>query len=258
MHLFVPYGAAPFALRLCALYLRYSAQSPSGSPRHFDEEPFFKGLFLFIFVYMNQQYPSKLVERAVEQFSSLPGIGRKTALRLTLYVLSRPEAYAHLFADTIKALRDNVIYCRCCYNISDTEVCAICDNPNRDHSTICVVQHINDVMAVENTGQYHGVYHVLGGVISPMDGVGPQDLRIEELVQRVSDGSVKEVILALGSTMEGDTTNFYLYRKLTPTGVNVSTIARGIAVGNEIEYADEVTLGRSILNRIDFESSMKI
>ncbi|KGN99675.1 recombinase RecR [Porphyromonas macacae] len=207
---------------------------------------------------MNQQYPSKLVERAVEQFSSLPGIGRKTALRLTLFMLSRPAEFTHVFADTLRNLRDHVVYCRCCHNISDTEICPICANPSRDRSTICVVQNINDVLAIENTAQYFGVYHVLGGVISPMDGVGPQDLHIEELVERVKNGGIKEVVLALGSTMEGDTTNFYIYRKLQPFDISISTIARGIAVGDEIEYADEITLGRSILNRIDFETTMKL
>lgn len=216
-------------------------------------------LHFIIFVYsMNLQYPSKLIENAVEQFSSLPGVGRKTALRLSLHLLSRPAEQTHRLAEALCSLRDRVVYCRCCHNISDTEICPICANPNRDHTTLCVVQNINDVLAIENTAQYFGVYHVLGGVISPMEGIGPQDLHIAELEERVHGGEIREVILALGTTMEGDTTNFYLYRRLTPLDVRVSTLARGVAVGDEIEYADEVTLGRSILNRIDFEQSMKL
>ncbi|WP_329904779.1 recombination mediator RecR [Porphyromonas pogonae] len=206
---------------------------------------------------MNTQYPSKLVERAVEQFSSLPGIGRKTALRLTLHLLSRPEEYTTVFADTLKDLRLNIVYCKQCHNISDTELCPICANPRRDRQTLCVVQNINDVMAIENTAQYHGLYHVLGGVISPIEGIGPQDLNIASLIQRISDEDIREVILALGTTMEGDTTNFFIHRKLSETGVKISVIARGIAIGDEIEYADEVTLGRSILNRTTFNDSVK-
>lgn len=206
---------------------------------------------------MNTQYPSKLVERAVEQFSSLPGIGRKTALRLTLHLLSRPEEYTTVFADTLKDLRLNIVYCKQCHNISDTELCPICANPRRDRQTLCVVQNINDVMAIENTAQYHGLYHVLGGVISPIEGIGPQDLNIASLIQHISDEDIREVILALGTTMEGDTTNFFIHRKLSETGVKISVIARGIAIGDEIEYADEVTLGRSILNRTTFNDSVK-
>ncbi len=201
-----------------------------------------------------QQYPSHLLERAVQEFSKLPGIGRKTALRLVLHILRQPAADAEQFAEAIATMRREVKYCKCCHNISDTDLCPICSDARRDTSLICVVENIQDVMAIENTQQFHGLYHVLGGLISPMDGIGPSDLQIDSLVQRVGTGSVKEVILALSSTMEGDTTNFYIYRKLAPLQVEVSAIARGIAVGNELEYTDEVTLGRSILNRIPFNS----
>ena len=201
-----------------------------------------------------QQYPSRLLERAVQEFSKLPGIGRKTALRLVLHILRQPAADAEQFAEAIATMRREVKYCKCCHNISDTDLCPICSDARRDTSLICVVENIQDVMAIENTQQFHGLYHVLGGLISPMDGIGPSDLQIDSLVQRVGTGSVKEVILALSSTMEGDTTNFYIYRKLAPLQVEVSAIARGIAVGNELEYTDEVTLGRSILNRIPFNS----
>ena len=202
-------------------------------------------------------YPSKLVERAVEQLSSLPGIGRKSALRLALHLLGQPEGMAHSLAESLVAMRDGIIYCRECYNISDTELCPICSSPTRDRSTVCVVQHVGDVLAIENTGQYRGLYHVLGGVISPIDGIGPEDLRIDELIARVASGEVREVILALGTTMEGDTTNFFIHRSLQGYEVQVSVIARGIAIGDEIEYADEVTLGRSILSRTDFDHSIR-
>ena len=202
-------------------------------------------------------YPSRLVERAVEQLSSLPGIGRKSALRLALHMLTSSEKDIHTFAEALTEMRDHIIYCKRCYNISDTELCSICSNPNRDASTLCVVRHVGDVMSIENTAQYRGLYHVLGGVISPIDGVGPEDLRIAELIERIDAGGIDEVILALGTTMEGDTTNFFINRALSGRGVKVSVIARGVAVGDEIEYADEVTLGRSILNRLDFEQSMR-
>lgn len=202
-------------------------------------------------------YPSRLVERAVEQLSSLPGIGRKSALRLALHLLNRGEHEVHAFADALTQMRDNIIYCKHCYNISDTEVCPICANPSRDAETLCVVRHVGDVMAIENTSQYRGRYHVLGGVISPIDGIGPEDLRISELIERVDTEGIKEVILALGTTMEGDTTNFFINRSLEGKAVKITVIARGVAVGDEIEYADEVTLGRSILNRLDFEQSIK-
>ena len=201
-----------------------------------------------------QQYPSELLEKAVQEFAKLPGIGRKTALRLVLNLLRREEDDVLQFTETIARMRQEVKHCRVCHNISDSEVCPLCGDPRRDASTICVVENIQDVMAVENTQQFQGLYHVLGGVISPMDGVGPADLEIDSLVERVRQGGVKEIILALSSTMEGDTTNFYIFRKLAPfTDVKLTIIARGISVGDELEYTDEVTLGRSILNRTPFE-----
>ena len=201
---------------------------------------------------MNQEYPSALLERAVKEFTKLPGIGRKTATRLVLYLLRKREDEVADFSDAIITLKREAKYCTECHSISDTDICPICANPMRDHSTICVVENIQDVMAVENTMQYRGVYHVLGGVISPMDGVSPGDLHIESLINRVATGKVKEIILALSSTMEGDTTNFYIYRKLQQYDVKLSVIARGISVGDELEYADEVTLGSSIKNRTPF------
>ena len=201
---------------------------------------------------MTQQYPSKLLETAVGELAKLPGIGRKTALRLVLYLLRQDTDESVRLADAIKTLRQEVQHCHVCHNISDSDTCPICADPRRDASTICVVENIRDVMAIENTLQYRGLYHVLGGVISPMDGIGPSDIEIASLVGRVAQSGVSEVILALSPTMEGDTTNFYIHRKLLPLGVDVSVIARGIAVGDELEYADEVTLGRSILNRTPF------
>ncbi len=201
---------------------------------------------------MNQEYPSALLEKAVSEFGKLPGIGRKTATRLVLHMLRRKEEEVTAFADSIVRLKREAKYCRECHSISDTDICPICSNPLRDHSVICVVENIQDVMAVENTMQYRGVYHVLGGVISPMDGVSPGDLHIDSLIECVATGEVKEVILALSSTMEGDTTNFYIYRKLTQYNIKLSVIARGISVGDELEYADEITLGRSIINRTPF------
>lgn len=198
---------------------------------------------------MDNTYPSQLLERAVAEFSKLPGIGRKTALRLVLDVLRRSEDDVDNFTSAVSRVRKEVKYCRVCHNISDTDVCPICSDTHRDATTICVVENIRDVMAVENTQQYRGLYHVLGGIISPMDGIGPNDIEIDSLVERVAHGGVKEVILALSSTMEGDTTNFYISRKLAPYVVAVSVIARGISVGDELEYTDEVTLGRAILNR---------
>ena len=198
---------------------------------------------------MDNTYPSQLLEKAVAEFSKLPGIGRKTALRLVLDVLRRPEEDVDSFTSAVSCVRKEVKYCRVCHNISDTDVCPICSDPHRDSSTICVVENIRDVMAVENTQQYRGLYHVLGGIISPMDGIGPNDIEIDSLVERVGEGGVSEVILALSSTMEGDTTNFYISRKLAQYDVTVSVIARGISVGDELEYTDEVTLGRAILNR---------
>jgi recombination protein recR len=198
---------------------------------------------------MEQPYPSALLEKAVSEFSLLPGIGRKTALRLVLHLLKMSVDEVETFTQALHRLRTDVKYCRVCHNISDTDVCNLCASPRRDASTVCVVENVQDVMAIENTQQYNGLYHVLGGIISPMEGVGPGDIEIDSLEQRVKAGGIKEVILALSSTMEGDTTNFYISRKLSPYGVKMSVIARGISVGDEIEYTDEVTLGRSILNR---------
>ncbi len=206
---------------------------------------------------MNQLYSSLLLENAVNEFAKLPGIGRKTALRLVLHLLKQPEEEVVFFGNTFIRLRKEIVYCKICHNISDTEICHICSNPARDAQTICVVENIKDVMSVENTRQFKGLYHVLGGIISPMDGVGPNDLEIESLVKRVQEEGVREVILALSTTMEGDTTNFYIFRKLSPSGVKITTIARGIAIGDELEYADEVTLGRSIVNRVEFTNSFK-
>ena len=201
---------------------------------------------------MNQQYPSMLLEKAVGEFAKLPGVGRKTAMRLVLHLLRQDTAVVEAFGNAMITLKHEVKYCKVCHNISDTETCRICSNPARDASTICVVESIRDVMAVEATQQDRGLYHVLGGVISPMDGIGPSDLQIESLVERVKGGEVKEVILALSSTMEGDTTNFYISRKLDGMDVKLSVIARGISIGDELEYTDEVTLGRSIINRTLF------
>lgn len=202
---------------------------------------------------MEQQYPSVLLEKAVNEFSKLPGIGRKTALRLVLHLLRQSNSDVEQFASAIAKVKQEVQYCQVCHNISDEDVCPICSDPRRDTSLICVVENIQDVMAVENTQQFRGLYHVLGGIISPMDGIGPDQLEIQSLVQRVEQGGVSEVILALSSTMEGDTTNFYISRKLAPLDVKLSVIARGISVGDELEYTDEVTLGRSIVNRTPFE-----
>lgn len=205
---------------------------------------------------MNGPFSSILLEKAVNEFAKLPGIGRKTATRLVLHLLRQDLSAVEAFGNAIITLKQEVKYCRVCHNISDTDVCSLCANPQRDASVICVVENIRDVMAVEATQQFRGLYHVLGGVISPMDGIGPGDLQIESLVKRVEEGHIQEVILALSTTMEGDTTNFYLYRKLEPTGVKLSVLARGVSVGDELEYTDEVTLGRSILNRLPFKGSL--
>ena len=202
---------------------------------------------------MNQPYPSQLLEKAVGELSKLPGVGRKTALRLALHLLRQSTNEVETFASSVVNLRQNINYCTCCHNISDTPLCSICSNPHRNKALVCVVENIQDVMAVENTQQFKGLYHVLGGVISPMDGVGPGDVEIDSLVERVKAGGINEVILALSSTMEGDTTNYYISRKLSEYPVKLSVIARGISVGGEIEYTDEVTLGRSILNRTSIE-----
>ena len=200
-----------------------------------------------------ERYPSSLLEKAVGEISRLPGIGRKTALRLALHLLRQDTDTADSLAEAIIRLRHDVKYCKVCHNISDTDVCTMCSDHSRDTSVICVVENVQDVMAIENTQQFHGLYHVLGGIISPMDGIGPKDIEIDSLLERMAPEAIQEVILALPSTMEGDTTNFYIYRRLQPSGVRVSQIARGIAIGGEIEYTDELTLGRSILNRTEFK-----
>ena len=201
---------------------------------------------------MIEKLPSHLLENAVEQLSQLPGVGRKTALRLVLYMLRQPTDNTDKLTDALHHVRHDICHCRVCHNISDTEVCPICADQRRDSHTVCVVENVQDVMAIENTRQYNCLYHVLGGIISPMDGIAPCDIEIDSLVERVQNGDIKEVILALASTMEGDTTGFYISRRLQPTGVAVSVIARGISVGDELEYTDEITLGRSILNRTPF------
>lgn len=205
----------------------------------------------------SHQFSSTLLENAVHEFSKLPGIGRKTALRLVLHLLKQSEQEVELFGNAFIQLRKEIQYCQCCHNISDTEICHLCSNPARDQQTVCVVENIKDVMSIENTQQFRGLYHVLGGIISPMDGIGPSDLEIESLILRVTTDNIKEVILALSTTMEGDTTNFYIFRKLAPLNIKITTIARGIAIGDELEYADEITLGRSILNRVEFTNSFK-
>ena len=204
---------------------------------------------------MEQEYASTLLENAVSELSRLPGIGRKTALRLALHILRQEERMGVGLGEAIINMRRGIKYCRLCHNISETDECAICGNPMRDSSTVCVVESVKDVMSFENTRQYSGLYHVLGGVISPMDGVGPDQLEIDSLVERVQSGEVKEVILALSATMEGETTNFYIYRKLGILPVKITQLARGVSVGNEIEYTDEITLGRSLLNRTLFTDS---
>ena len=211
-----------------------------------------------------EQYPSKLLEEAVEAIGSLPGVGRRSALRLALHLLKRPQENVHHFTAAINALRDEVKYCRHCMMISDDDVCAICSDRSRDHRTICVVESVRDVMSIEKTGQFHGVYHVLGGIISPINGIGPSDLTIRQLVERVSDmvspeamfdsdGAPAEVILALSGDVEGETTSFYIYRQISRYGVKVSSLARGLGFGDDLEYADELTLGRSIVNRQVFK-----
>ena len=203
----------------------------------------------------NHLFSSKLLENAVNEFSKLPGIGKKTALRLVLFLLKQNKDEVQSFGDSIIKLHNEIKYCRSCNNISDTDLCKICANPSRDHSTICVVENIRDVLSIENTQQYHGIYHVLGCIISPIDGFGPGDLVIKTLETKIKNKEVKEIILALPTTMEGDTTNFYLYRKFNDSGVKISTLARGVSIGDDLEYADEITLGRSIINRTLFEAS---
>lgn len=202
-------------------------------------------------------FSSKLLENAVNEMSQFPGIGKRTALRLVLHLLKQPKEHTQKLSQSLQLMRDEIIFCKNCNNISDRDVCEICSNPNRNGEIICVVEDIRDVMAIENTGRYRGHYHVLGGKISPMDGIGPGDLNIISLVERVKSGNVKELIFALSSTLEGDTTNFFIFKQLETYTINITTIARGISVGDELEYTDEVTLGRSIVNRVPFESSLK-
>ena len=205
---------------------------------------------------ITEKYSSRLLENAVNEFSRLPGIGRKTALRLVLYLLKKDNSEVESFCDSITYLKKNIKYCKICHNISDTEICDICSQSSRHSDIICVVENIRDVMAIENTHQFNGLYHVLGGIISPMDGIGPSELEIDSLIKRVKEGKISEIILALSTTMEGDTTNFYIYKKLKDSTVKISTLSRGVSIGDELEYTDEVTLGRSIKNRQDFESSI--
>ena len=202
------------------------------------------------------RFPSKLLENAVNEFAKLPGIGRKSALRLVLHLLKQDIQDVEIFGNSLIQLRSEIKHCKTCHNISDTDICSICSNPARNPAIICVVENIKDVMSIENTQQFKGLYHVLGGIISPMDGVGPSDLEIDSLINRVSEGETEEVILALSTTMEGDTTNFFIYKKLKNTEVKISTLARGVSIGDELEYTDEVTLGRSIVNRTNFEDSI--
>ncbi len=203
------------------------------------------------------EFSSKLLERAVNEMSQLPGIGKRTALRLVLHMLKQPKSQIQALAEALQSMRNDIKFCKSCNNISDVEVCEICANPHRDDRIICVVEDIRDVMAIENTSSFRGLYHVLGGKISPMDGIGPHDLNIETLIRKVKEGTIEELIFALSSTMEGDTTNFYIYKQIQDYDIKTSTIARGISVGDELEYADEITLGRSIVNRIPFETSLK-
>ncbi|MEM9023605.1 MAG: recombination mediator RecR [Bacteroidota bacterium] len=202
------------------------------------------------------ELPSKLLEDAVEQFASLPGIGKRTALRLALHLLRQEPETVEAFGNAFIRMRNDIRFCQTCHNISDQDQCEICTNPRKDHQLICVVEDMRDIIALENTQQFQGVYHVLGGVISPMDGIGPQDLNIESLIQRVEQGGAQEIVLALSTTMEGDTTNFYLYKRLKDLEVRITAIARGVAIGDELEYTDEVTLGRSIIHRTPYESSL--
>jgi len=204
-----------------------------------------------------QSYPSKLLELAVGELAKLPGIGHRTALRMALHLLKKSIQEVEALGNAVIKMRNDVIYCTICHNISDQETCAICANPKRDQALVCIVEDIRDVFAIENTGQFTGVYHVLGGIISPIDGIGPHDLSIESLSERVAAGKIAEVILALPATIEGDTTSFYLYRRLAPYGIRLTAIARGVSVGDELEHTDEVTLGRSILNRMPYEAGRK-
>ncbi len=205
---------------------------------------------------MTQEFESRLLEGAVSEISRLPGIGRKTALRLALHLLREDVATSVALGEAIINMRKGISYCRVCHNISETDICPVCADPRRDSSTVCVVENVKDVLIFENTGSYRGLYHVLGGVISPIDGIGPDKLKIDALVTRVANGDIKEVILALGATMEGDTTDYYIYKRLEPYNIKVTQLARGVSVGNEIEYTDEITLGRSLLNRTLFSDTI--
>ncbi len=203
------------------------------------------------------EFSSKLLENAVNEMAQLPGIGKRTALRLVLHLLRQPEHQTFQLSDALSNVRAEINFCKSCHNISDKELCEICENPNRNKALICVVEDIRDVMAIENTSSFKGLYHVLGGKISPIDGIGPHDLNINALVEKVKSGQVKELIFAMSPTMEGDTTNFYIFRQIQDCNVAISTIARGVAAGNELEYTDEITLGRSIIDRVPFEASLK-
>ncbi len=205
---------------------------------------------------MSLNFPSKLLEEAVNEFAKLPGIGTKTALRLVLYLLRQDAEVSESFGNAVIRLKKEIRECKICHNLSDSDVCHICSNPKREHEVICVVENIRDVMSIENTQQFRGAYHVLGGIISPMEGIGPGDLNLESLEKKVKEHKVKEIILALPTTMEGDTTNFYIYRKIKESGINITTLARGLAIGDDLEFADEITLGRSLVNRLDFESTL--
>jgi recombination protein RecR len=206
---------------------------------------------------MSLNFPSKLLEDAVNEFAKLPGIGNKTALRLVLHLLRQTDEESESFGNTIIRLKKNIQECRICHNLSDTDICHICSNKSREHDIICVVESIRDVMSIENTQQFRGAYHVLGGIISPMDGIGPGDLTIDSLERKIRGNGIREIILALPTTMEGDTTNFYIYRRIKDTGIKITTLARGVSVGDDLEYADEITLGRSLLNRMDFEDTLR-
>jgi recombination protein RecR len=203
-----------------------------------------------------EHFSSRLLENAVNEFAKLPGIGRKTALRLVLHLLRQDQTEVEIFGNTMMQMRKEIKHCKICHNISDTDVCNICANPGRISSIVCVVENIKDVMSIENTHQFNGLYHVLGGIISPMDGIGPSDIEVDSLVERIRQGGIEEIILALSTTMEGDTTNFFIFKKLKDFPVKITTLARGVSIGDELEYADEITLGRSIVNRQNFEESL--
>jgi len=205
---------------------------------------------------MSVNFPSKILEEAVNEFAKLPGIGNKTALRLVLHLLRQDPEVSESFGNSVLRLKKEIRECKICHNLSDSDICHICANPKRDHEVICVVESIRDVMSIENTQQFHGAYHVLGGIISPMEGIGPGDINLESLEKKVQEKKASEIILALPTTMEGDTTNFYIYRKLKDTGIQITTLARGLAIGDDLEFADEITLGRSLINRLNFESTL--